>query len=95
MTPTALRRLAVPALAGALLLGAAAPASPPDHPVKFISVDELKAMLDRGTKVQVIDVRGQAEYEETHIRGAQSIPLRTIEPRARREISKSIPVVFY
>ena len=95
MRTAVLRRLVVPTLAGAVLLGAAAPASPPDYPVQFMSVDELKAMLDRGTKVQVIDVRGQAEYEETHIRGAQSVPLRTVEQRARREISKSIPVVFY
>jgi hypothetical protein len=90
-----LRRLVIPAVAGALLLGAAAPASPPDYPVKFLSVDELKAMADRGTKMQVIDVRGQPEYEDMHIRGAQSVPLRSVEQRARREISKSIPVVFY
>ena len=89
------QRLLVPVLAGALLLGAAAPAELPDHPVKFISVDELKALRDRGAKVQVIDVRGQAEYEEMHIRGASSMPIRSLEKRARREISRSIPVVFY
>ena len=95
MIPAALRPLVIPTLAGGLLLGAAAPASPPDHPVKLMSVDELKAMVDRGTKVQVIDVRSVAEYEEMHIRGAHSMPIRAVEQRARREISKSIPVVFY
>ena len=89
------RHVLIPLLAGALLLGAAQPAAPPDHPVKFISVDELKAMMDRGTKVEVVDVRGREEYDETHIKGARSIPIRALEQRAPRELSKTTPVVFY
>ena len=38
-------------------LGGARPAAPPDYPVNFIKVDELKALLDSGTQVDVIDVR--------------------------------------
>ncbi|HYE90801.1 MAG TPA: rhodanese-like domain-containing protein [Terriglobales bacterium] len=95
MSRSLARRMLVPVLAGALLLGAAQPAAPPDHPVKFISVDELKAMMDRGAKVDVIDVRGKEEYDETHIKGARSIPIRTIEQRAARELPKKTLVVFY
>jgi rhodanese-related sulfurtransferase len=81
------------AAAAVLLLGAA-PAAPPDAPANFISVDELKALLDRGTRADIIDVRTWDAYQEMHIKGARSMPLRAIEGRAR-EISKTGLVVFY
>ena len=81
------------AAAGVLLLGAA-PAAPPDPPANFISVDELKTLLDRGTRADVIDVRTWDAYLEMHIKGARSMPLRAIEARAH-EISKIGVVVFY
>jgi rhodanese-related sulfurtransferase len=79
--------------AGVLLLGAA-PAAPPDAPVSFIKADELKQLLDRGTRADVIDVRTWDAYVEMHITGARSIPIRAIESRAR-EISRTGLVVFY
>ena len=85
----------IPVLAGALLLGAAAPAEIPDHPVRFVKVDELKAMMDRGDKVVVVDVRSREEYQDVHITGAKSVPIRTLEQRARAELSKTVPVIFY
>jgi rhodanese-related sulfurtransferase len=88
------RRLLGPFLAAAFLLMGAAPAAPPDHPVRFISVDELKALVDRGTRADLIDVRTLEEYEQLHIRGARSIPLRSVRDHAR-EIPKSGLVVFY
>ena len=81
-------------ITAALLLGAAAPASPPEYPVSFISVDELKGLLDRDIKVDVIDVRTPPEYEEQHIKGARSIPLRRI-PARLNEIPRNRLVVFY
>jgi rhodanese-related sulfurtransferase len=81
-------------VAAAVLVGAAAPAAPPEYPVAFISVDELKAMVDAGTAVDVIDVRTRGEYEQVHITGARSIPLRDMPDRLR-EIPKTRPVVFY
>jgi len=81
-------------VAAALLLGAAAPAAPPDYPVAFITVDELKTMVDGGGAVAVIDVRTRGEYDELHITGARSIPLRSI-PERIREIPKTQLVVFY
>lgn len=88
------RALLTGAVASALLLGAAAPAAPPDFPVRFIKVDALKALLDKGARVDVIDVRASAQYAEIHINGARSIPLRAVEERAG-EISKTGRVVFY
>ena len=71
-----------------------APAAPPEYPVAFIGVDELKAALDRGVRPDIIDVRRWPEYVEQHIQGARSMPLRAVPARAN-EISKTGLVVFY
>ena len=87
----------VPAIAlgtTALLLLGAAPAAPPEYPVAFIKVDELKAALDRGVKADIIDVRKWDAYVEQHIKGARSMPLRAVPERAP-EITKTGLVVFY
>ena len=81
-------------VAAAIVLIGAAPAAPPDHPVNFITVDELKAALDGGQKWDIIDVRNWDAYVEMHIKGARSMPLRSVERRAA-EISKTGLVVFY
>ena len=91
-----MRGVLVLIVAGAVLLGAAAPGGePPDHPAKFIKVDELKAQLDRGVKIAVFDVRTSDAYADLHIKGARSMPLRDLERRAPKEISKTARVVFY
>jgi hypothetical protein len=84
--------VAVVATAGVLL--GAAPAAPPDYPVNFIHVDELKAQLDRGVKGDLIDVRNWQAYVEQHLPGARSMPLRVVEQRSG-EISRKGLVVFY
>jgi len=89
-----MRTVLVSAVAAAVLLVGAAPAAPPDAPVNFIKVDELKAMLDGGARGDVIDVRHWPEYEELHIKGARSMPLRTVGERSK-EVSKTGLVVFY
>ena len=71
-----------------------APAAPPDYPVNFISVDELKATLDRGARGDIIDVRNWDAYIDMHIRGARSMPLRSVPQRAG-EIKKTGLVVLY
>jgi len=78
----------------ALLLAGAAPAAPPEYPVSYIKVDELKALLDRGVTADVIDVRKWDQYVELHIEGARSMPLRAVPARAH-EISRTGLVVFY
>ncbi|MBI2160650.1 MAG: rhodanese-like domain-containing protein [Candidatus Rokubacteria bacterium] len=82
------------AVAVTVLLVGAAPAAPPESPVAFISVDELKALLDRGIRADIIDVRRWDAYVEVHIKGARSMPLRAVPDRAY-EISKTGLVVFY
>ena len=89
-----LRALLVPLVAGGILFLGAAPAAPPDAPVNFIKVDDLKRFLDAGTKADIIDVRHWDQYAEIHIKGARSMPLRSVQERAR-EISKTGLVVFY
>jgi rhodanese-related sulfurtransferase len=88
------RRALVPLGVVAALLASAAPAAQPDHPVSFISVDELKGSLDRGVKADIIDVRTWDAYVDMHIKGARSMPLRAVPQRAA-EIGKTGLVVFY
>ena len=77
----------------ALLVGAT-PAAPPEYPVNFISVDELKALLDGGARADIIDVRHWENFVEQHIKGARSMPLRSVPTRAH-EIARTGLVVFY
>jgi rhodanese-related sulfurtransferase len=88
------RALIVTLVAGSLLLVSAAPAAPPDAPVRFIKADELKALLDAGTRADIIDVRDWNAYVEMHIKDSRSMPLRAIEKRAG-EITRTGLVVFY
>ena len=89
-----MRTLIMTLLTGSLLLVSAAPAAPPDAPVRFIKADELKALLDGGTRADIIDVRDWSAYVEMHITGSRSMPLRAIEARAG-EITRTGLVVFY
>jgi hypothetical protein len=89
-----MRKLGAALVTGGMLLLGAAPAAPPDHPVSFIKVDELNALLGRGTRVDIIDVRTWDAYQEMHIKGARSIPIRALTSRSG-EISKTSAVVFY
>jgi rhodanese-related sulfurtransferase len=88
------RILIMSLLTGSLLLASAAPAAPPDAPVQFIRADELKSLLDGGTRADIIDVRDWNAYVEMHITGSRSMPLRAIETRAG-EITRTGLVVFY
>jgi Rhodanese-like domain len=89
-----MRSVLIAGIAAAIVLLGAGPASPPDYPVNFIKVDELKTILDRGEKADLIDVRNWDAYVEMHIKGARSMPLRSVQRRAE-EISKTGLVVFY
>ena len=102
---TALRRVA-----GLLMLGlvgtATVSADPRDYPqfaqqkvardiaIKFTSVDALKARIDTGTPLKIIDVRGYGDYARGHLPGAVSVPLGVL-PYSLDDIPKNIPVVLY
>jgi hypothetical protein len=88
------RRALIALTAAALLLTGAAPAAPPDFPVAFVSVDELKALGDRKERAVIIDVRTRPEYDALRIAGARSIPLRSMRERAT-EVPRSGLVVLY
>jgi rhodanese-related sulfurtransferase len=88
------RSLLAAGVMAALVLVGAAPAAPPEPPASFIHVDELKRLLDAGTKADIIDVRKWEQYVELHIKGARSMPLRSVPDRAH-EISKTRLVVLY
>ncbi len=54
-------------------------ASPSEVP--RISPEKVKAKLDTGSNMVIIDTRSKAEYEQTHISGAVSVPLDEIAQR--------------
>ncbi|MGH6692637.1 MAG: rhodanese-like domain-containing protein [Gammaproteobacteria bacterium] len=89
-----MRRALVPVITASVLLLGAAQAAPPDYPVNYIKVDDLKTRLDGGARADIIDVRHWPEYEALHIKGARSMPIRAINDRAK-EISKTGLVVLY
>jgi rhodanese-related sulfurtransferase len=61
--------------------------------MKEISVSELKALLDSGADIQLIDVREPAEFESAQI-GGELIPLGTI-PQNVDKISKEKQVIIH
>lgn len=61
--------------------------------MKEISVSELKALLDSGADIQLIDVREPAEFEQAQI-GGELIPLGTI-PQNVDKISKDKQVIIH
>ena len=65
-----------------------------DIAVGFTSVDELKARIDSGEAVKIIDVRGYGDYARGHLPGAVSVPLGVL-PYAFGDIPADIPVVLY
>jgi rhodanese-related sulfurtransferase len=44
---------------------------------------------------QIVEVLPREEYDELHIAGALSIPLKELGERAPRELDPSIPVITY
>ena len=76
-----LRLLAVLALAGGVLALAPTCAKAPQWRaelervgIRFVSAKELKAMMDRGDNLVLVDARDEVHYNRGHIRGAISIP---------------------
>jgi hypothetical protein len=51
----------------------ATPTGTPGAPL--ITADELKAQLDAGSNIAIVDSRSPSYYEESHIPGAISLPL--------------------
>ena len=71
-----------------------APADDPEVPEKYISVDEVNALVQQKKPVTFIDVRPKDQFDELHIRGAKHIPLTEL-PRRLASVSKKDFLVLY
>lgn len=71
-----------------------APADDPDVPEKYMSVDQVKALLDRQKPVMFIDVRPKQQFDELHIKGARNIPLGELSRRFA-DVSRQDFAVLY
>ncbi|MGH2673451.1 MAG: rhodanese-like domain-containing protein [Actinomycetota bacterium] len=54
---------------------------------------EVQALLDRGA--QLVDVLPPDEYDEEHLPGAISLPLRKLEKEAKQRLDPGEPVIVY
>jgi rhodanese-related sulfurtransferase len=77
-----------------LSLAAQMPMPGADISIEFIRVKQVAQLLSDGAKVMLIDVRSRQDYLIRHIKGALSVPLDSIEARAR-EIPREGLVVLY
>ena len=90
-----MRRLTAACLvAVGLFWGSPAPADDPEVPEKYMSVDQVKALLDEKKPVAFIDVRPTDQFDQLHIRGAKSIPLRDLSGRLA-DVSRQTLTVLY
>ncbi len=71
-----------------------APADDPEVPEKYMSVDQVNALLEQKKPVTFIDVRPKDQFDELHIRGAKNIPLRELPSRIAG-LSKQDFLVLY
>lgn len=58
-----------------------------------IGVDEMRRLVDDGA--QVVEVLPPREYEEEHLLGAISIPLKTLDATTSAQLDAQRPVVVY
>jgi hypothetical protein len=65
-----------------------------DIPIEFIRVKQVVQLLSDGAKVVIVDVRSRQDYLIRHIKGALSVPIDSLEARAR-EIPRDGLVVLY
>lgn len=64
-----------------------------ENQVKEITPEEVMAKLDKGEKVQIIDVREVEEWNEGHIPQAKLIPLGFL-PYRIDELDKDTPIIM-
>jgi rhodanese-related sulfurtransferase len=54
---------------------------------------DVQALLDRGA--QLVEVLPPDEYDEEHLPGAISLPLRKLEKEAKQRLDPGKPVIVY
>jgi 3-mercaptopyruvate sulfurtransferase SseA len=70
-----------------------APVKPPPDVVRRVTVQEAKALADRGEAV-IVDVRAKEQYEGEHIKGSISVPRAELVARLG-DLPKDKLLVFY
>jgi rhodanese-related sulfurtransferase len=88
------RLIAACLVAVALFSVSPAPADDPEVPEKYMSVDEVNALLQQKKPVTFIDVRPKEQFDELHIRGARHIPVTEL-PSRLASLSKQDLLVLY
>jgi rhodanese-related sulfurtransferase len=58
-----------------------------------ITRGDVKRLLDRGA--QLVDVLPRQEYQDSHLPGAISIPLKELSAGTTSRLSKDRPVIVY
>lgn len=58
-----------------------------------IDRSEVQRLVERGA--QLVEVLPAEEYEEDHLPGAISLPLRRLETEATRVLDRNRPVIVY
>jgi rhodanese-related sulfurtransferase len=80
----------------AILLGAAAVGADHLPAVQVIDADQLKAWVDQGNKMILVDSRVASEYNEGHIPAAINIPAPVMDQyREKLPEDRDYPLVFY
>lgn len=74
--------------------GSQAPIPGGDIPINYMAVKQVAQLLKDGASVVFVDVRSRQDYLIRHIKGAESIPLESIEVRAA-EIPRDRLVILY
>lgn len=64
--------------------------------VREVSIDDVKARLDRGDKFVLVDVREESEYAKDHLPGAIHLGKGVIERDIEERVPElSTPIVLY
>ena len=61
---------------------------------KRISIQEVKALIDKNADVVIVDVRGLRSYQQKHLPTSVSVPVGELENR-HQELPKNKLIIFY
>jgi len=61
---------------------------------KRISIQEVKALIDKKADVVIVDVRGHRSYQQKHLPTSVSVPVGELENR-HQELPKNKLIIFY
>ena len=64
-------------------------------PIEFVEPQEVKAAMEAGADLVIVDVRSERAYKWGHIPGAINIPIRVIEENERIGLNPDDMIVLY